>query len=56
MTRAAEKVFLSPGTVSLQLHKLADELHTVVGAERETADSYASIPCVWQSTPKCPLR
>ncbi len=28
MTRAAEKVFLSPGAVSLQLHKLADELHT----------------------------
>ena len=28
MTRAAEKVFLSPGAVSLQLHNLADELHT----------------------------
>ncbi len=27
MTRAAEKVFLSPGAVSLQLHNLADELH-----------------------------
>jgi LysR family nitrogen assimilation transcriptional regulator len=28
MTRAAEKVCLSPGAVSLQLHDLADELHT----------------------------
>src|SRR5260370_13449200 len=28
MTRASEKVFLSPGAVSLQLHNLADELHT----------------------------
>jgi DNA-binding transcriptional LysR family regulator len=28
MTRAAEKVCLSPGAVSLQLHNLADELHT----------------------------
>lgn len=28
MTHAAEKVFLSPGAVSLQLHKLGDELHT----------------------------
>jgi len=27
MTRAAEKVCLSPGAVSLQLHNLADELH-----------------------------
>jgi DNA-binding transcriptional LysR family regulator len=30
MTRAAERVFLSPGAVSLQLHNLADELHTVL--------------------------
>jgi DNA-binding transcriptional LysR family regulator len=28
MSRAAEKVGLSPGAVSLQLHKLANELHT----------------------------
>lgn len=28
MTRAAEKVYRSPGAVSLQLHNLADELHT----------------------------
>jgi len=28
MTRAAEKVHLSPGAVSLQLHNLAEELHT----------------------------
>jgi DNA-binding transcriptional LysR family regulator len=28
MTRAAEKVFLSPGAVSLQLRNLAEELHT----------------------------
>jgi DNA-binding transcriptional LysR family regulator len=28
MTRAAEKVFLSPGAVSLQMHNLAAELHT----------------------------
>jgi DNA-binding transcriptional LysR family regulator len=28
MTRAAEKVCLSPGAVSLQLHNLAEELHT----------------------------
>src|SRR5438552_1325104 len=27
MTRAAEKIHLSPGAVSLQLHNLADELH-----------------------------
>jgi DNA-binding transcriptional LysR family regulator len=28
MTRAAENVRLSPGAISLQVHKLADELHT----------------------------
>ncbi len=28
VTRAAERVHLSPGAVSLQLHSLADELHT----------------------------
>jgi len=28
VTRAAERVHLSPGAVSLQLHNLADELHT----------------------------
>ncbi|HVU46603.1 MAG TPA: LysR family transcriptional regulator [Terracidiphilus sp.] len=28
ITRAAEKVYLSPGAISLQLHKLADELNT----------------------------
>jgi DNA-binding transcriptional LysR family regulator len=28
MTRAAEKIYLSPGAVSLQLRHLADELHT----------------------------
>jgi len=28
MTRAAEKIHLSPGAVSLQLHNLAEELHT----------------------------
>src|SRR2546422_11659832 len=28
MTRATEKIHLSPGAVSLQLHKLADELQT----------------------------
>jgi LysR family transcriptional regulator, nitrogen assimilation regulatory protein len=28
MTRAAERVYLSPGAVSLQLRNLADELHT----------------------------
>lgn len=28
VTRAAEKLFLSPGAVSLQLHNLAGELHT----------------------------
>src|SRR5262244_2554631 len=28
MTRAAEKIHLSPGAVSLQLHNLADELNT----------------------------
>ncbi len=43
MTRAAEKDFLSPGTVSLQLHKLAEETaHRAVRPERETADPYAS--------------
>jgi DNA-binding transcriptional LysR family regulator len=30
MTRAAEKVYLSPGAVSLQLRNLADELHTTL--------------------------
>src|ERR1700719_1862678 len=34
MTRAAEKVFLSPGAVSLQLHNLADELHTELFVRR----------------------
>jgi DNA-binding transcriptional LysR family regulator len=28
MTRAAEKMYLSPGAISLQLHSLADELNT----------------------------
>jgi len=28
MTQAAEKIHLSPGAVSLQLHNLAGELHT----------------------------
>ena len=28
MTRAAEKMYLSPGAISLQLHNLADELNT----------------------------
>jgi LysR family transcriptional regulator, nitrogen assimilation regulatory protein len=28
MTQAAERIFLTPGAVSLQLRKLADELHT----------------------------
>ena len=28
MTRAAEKIHLSPGAVSLQLHNLANELQT----------------------------
>ncbi len=34
MTRAAEKVHLSPGAVSLQLHNLADELHTELFVRR----------------------
>jgi len=34
MTRAAEKVYLSPGAVSLQLHNLADELHTELFVRR----------------------
>ncbi len=34
MTRAAEKIHLSPGAVSLQLHNLADELHTELFARR----------------------
>ena len=28
VTRAAEKVYLSPGAVSVQIHSLADELKT----------------------------
>ena len=28
MTQAAERVYLSPGAISLQLHNLADELNT----------------------------
>jgi LysR family nitrogen assimilation transcriptional regulator len=34
MTRAAERVHLSPGAVSLQLHNLADELHTELFVRR----------------------
>jgi len=34
MTRAAEKIHLSPGAVSLQLHNLADELHTELFVRR----------------------
>ena len=34
MTRAAEKIHLSPGAVSLQLHNLADELHTELFVHR----------------------
>ena len=33
-TRAAEKIHLSPGAVSLQLHNLADELHTELFVRR----------------------
>ena len=28
VTRAAEKVYLTPGAVSMQLHRLSEELHT----------------------------
>src|SRR6266849_797537 len=34
MTRAAVKIHLSPGAVSLQLHNLADELHTELFVRR----------------------
>jgi DNA-binding transcriptional LysR family regulator len=34
MTRAAEKIHLSPGAVSLQLHNLASELHTELFVRR----------------------
>ena len=34
MTRAAEKIHLSPVAVSLQLHNLADELHTELFVRR----------------------
>ena len=34
MTRAAEKIHLSPGAVSLQLHNLADELQTELFVRR----------------------
>ena len=34
MTRAAEKIHLSPGAVSLQLHNLADELHAELFVHR----------------------
>jgi len=34
MTRAAEKIHLSPGAVSLQLHNLADELHVELFVRR----------------------
>lgn len=34
MTRAAERIHLSPGAVSLQLHNLADELHTELFVRR----------------------
>lgn len=34
MTRAAERVHLSPGAVSLQLHNLADELHAELFVRR----------------------
>src|SRR5260370_40363861 len=34
MTRAAEKIHLSPGAVSLQLHNLANELHTELFVRR----------------------
>jgi DNA-binding transcriptional LysR family regulator len=34
MTRAAEKIHLSPGAVRLQLHNLADELHTELFVRR----------------------
>src|SRR5260370_5439833 len=36
MTRAAEKIHLSPGAVSLQLHNLAEELHTELFVRRAT--------------------
>ncbi len=34
MTRAAERIHLSPGAVSLQLHNLAEELHTELFVRR----------------------
>jgi DNA-binding transcriptional LysR family regulator len=34
VTRAAEKMFLSPGAVSLQVHSLADHLHTELFVRR----------------------
>ena len=48
MTRAAEKIHLSPGAVSLQLHKLADELHTELFVRR--GKRLIPTPAAWRLT------
>jgi len=56
MTRAAERIHLSPGAVSLQLHNLADELHTELFVRRgkrliptPAAQRLVSAPRKWSS-------
>jgi DNA-binding transcriptional LysR family regulator len=46
VTRAAESVRLSPGAVSLQLHKLADELHTELFVRN--GKKLAPTPAAWR--------
>ncbi len=44
MTRAAEKIHLSRGAVSLQLHSLADELNTELFVRRGKSLIPTSVP------------
>jgi len=46
VTRAAESVRLSPGAVSLQLHKLANELHTELFVRN--GKRLAPTPAAWR--------
>src|SRR5580704_16472247 len=44
VTRAAERMYLSPGAVSLQLHSLAEHARTVLSQVRQIEQEFSSDP------------
>ena len=47
VTRAAEKMYLTPGAVSLQLHSLADHLQTELFVRKGNTSRPLPPPCGW---------